>query len=482
MEKIEEIEAMGKEMYCTCTKKERAYQKAKNKIFKPFCKLAEEELNINLSQILNSCYDSDSENFEINLIENFSPVRSKVNKLAEIKYIESFSDNPDTVLQDIQTILNEIEKQDFIEEFFKGLLEIKQDEITSKLENAYNCVLFLFFNIGLQLIVTKKYENHEKTFNLIKEKVLEWYPFPESEIATAFQYYANAILKKQIISVGAKKPDSILFPLDKVTQDIFNYIAVKSCKRTINVEKSGSNDELDTIITLDFSKLEESGNLTFKKLTPFEKRVYVACGALQEAGNEYISATQIYKQMGGKGRPAAYQIKKIIEACEGMSCTKIKIDNKEESEKYNYPRFREDLIYLFPAESVKNVEINGKTVEYCIHFLKDELPLFTFAKQRKQITAYTLEQWALPFSMTDDNLALDDYFRARIARMSRDNNKKKSYNEKILYTAIYKACVIDTPKKRSRATTKFRKLLDHYKKTGIIKDYQEKQDGITIIL
>lgn len=284
------------------------------------------------------------------------------------------------------------------------------------------------------------------------------------------------------ISVGAKKPDSILLPLDKVTQDIFNCIAAKSCKRTINVEKYGSNDRLDTVITLDFSKLEKSGNLTFKKLTPFEKRVYVACGALQEAGNEYISATQIYKQMGGKGRPAPNQIKKIIESCEGMAGTRIEINNREESEKYNYPRFKKGLTYLFPAESVEDVEINGKTVEYCIRFLKDELPLFTFAKQRKQITAYTLEQWALPFSMTEDNLAIDDYFRARIARMSRDNNKKKSYNGKMLYTAIYEACRIDTRKKRYDATKKFRKLLDHYQKTGIIAGYQERQDGIIIIL
>ena len=52
----------------------------------------------------------------------------------------------------------------------------------------------------------------------------------------------------------------------------------------------------------------------------------------------------------------------------------------------------------------------------------------------------------------------------------------------MLYTAIYKACVIDTPKKRSRATTKVRKLLDHYQKTGIIKGYQEQQDDIIIIL
>ena len=287
---------------------------------------------------------------------------------------------------------------------------------------------------------------------------------------------------KEKISVGANKPQSILFPLDKVSQTLFKYTKVKSGKCKTNVEKSGSNDKLDIIITFDFSELEKIGNLTFRQLTLFEKRVYIACGALLEAGNEYISATQIYKQMGGKGRPATYQIKKIIEACEGMSRTRIEINNKAESEKYNYPRFRKGSTYLLPAESIEDVEINGKTVEYCLHFLKNELPLFKFAKQRKQITAYTPEQWTLPFSMTDDNLELDDYFRNRIARMKRDNSKNQSYNGKMLYTAIYENCGIDDRLKRSRATNKIRKLLDHYQKTGIITGYQEQQDGIIIIL
>ncbi|MDE6708533.1 MAG: hypothetical protein K2K06_10925 [Oscillospiraceae bacterium] len=285
---------------------------------------------------------------------------------------------------------------------------------------------------------------------------------------------------KEKISVSAKKPQSVPFPLDKVSQNIFKFLEAGTY--SMPVGKSGSNDDLNTIITLDFEELEKSKNLIFKQLTPFEKRVYVACGALQNAGNNYISATQIYKQMGGKGRPAPHQIEKIIEACENMARTRLTVDNGEEFEKYNYPKYKKGSFYLFPAESVENVKINGREVEYCLHFLKDELPLVELARQRKQITAYTPEQYALPFSMTDDNILLDDYFRTRIARMKRDKEKKKPYNNKMLYTTIYENCGIDTPKKRSRATSKFRKLLDHYQKTGIITGYQEQQDGIIIIL
>ena len=302
------------------------------------------------------------------------------------------------------------------------------------------------------------------------------------EDCKANTYFVNGIPEtdKGKISVSAKKPQSVPFPLDKVSQNIFKFLEAGTY--SMPVGKSGSNDDLNTIITLDFEELEKSKNLIFKQLTPFEKRVYVACGALQNAGNNYISATQIYRQMGGKGRPAPHQVEKIIEACENMARTRLTVDNGEEFEKYNYPKYKKDSFYLFPAESVENVKINGREVEYCLHFLKDELPLVELAKQRKQITTYTPEQYALPFSMTDDNILLDDYFRTRIARMKRDNNKNQSYNRKMLYTTIYENCGIDTKMKRSRATSKFRKLLDHYQKTGIITGYQEQQDGIIIIL
>ena len=274
---------------------------------------------------------------------------------------------------------------------------------------------------------------------------------------------------KEKISVVAKKPQSVPLPLDKVSQNIFRYL--EAGKYAVPVGKSGSNDDLNIIIMLDFE---------LRTLTPFDKRVYVTCGALLEAGNQYISATQIYKQMGDNDKPAPNQIKKIIESCECMTKTRLTIDNSEEYEKYNYPKYK-DSFCLFPVESIDNIKINGKEVEYCLQFL-EELPLFTFARERKQITTYTPEQYALPFSMTDDNILLDDYFRTRIARMKRDKEKKKPYNNKMLYTTIYENCGINDRLKRSRATTKFRKLLDHYQKTGIIAGYQEQQDGIIIIL
>ena len=290
------------------------------------------------------------------------------------------------------------------------------------------------------------------------------------------KYEADA--DKEKISVTAKKPEAVPFLLDKVSQNIFKNLEAGTY--SMNVEKSGSNDSLNTIITLDFEELENNKALIFRPLTPFDKRVYIAIGALWHAGNEYITIQQIHRAMGGKGSPASYQIKAIDEAISKLMKTTIKIDNQEESESYNYPHFVYDSS-LLPAEKIQELSINNRIAKHAIHLFR-EPPLLTFARKRKQITTYTSKQYALPFSMTDDNILLDDYFRNRIARMKRDKEKKKPYNNKMLYATIYENCGIDTPKKRSRATTKFRKLLDHYQKTGIIAGYQENQDGIIIIL
>ena len=472
----------------------RASFQARYDIKQPFREMAEKELNVDLGEILDSCFDENCENLEIyrkNREEKYDPISEKVDRLASKKYIESFSDNPDFVLQDIQKILDVLEKQDFLESperkiYLRRLSEAEQvgDKLlyslfhTMCLESAFNCISFMIFEIREQIEVMKAYGNIEKIFDPIKEKILEWYSFSESEIATAFQDYLNKYVKQPTINVVAKKLQSVPFPLDKASQLLFR--SLEAGTYSMPVEKSGSNDSLNTIFTIDFEELENSKALTFRPLTPFDKRVYVVIGALWDAGNEYMTIQQIHRAMGGKGSPASYQIKEIDESISKLMRTTIKIDNQEESEAYNYPHFVYDSAFL-PAERVQKISINNRPAKYAIHLFR-EPPLLTFARQRKQITTYTPEQYALPFSLTEDNISLDDYFRSRIARMKRDKEKKKPYNNKMLYATIYDNCGINTKMKRSRAIDKFRKLLDHYQTTGMIAGYQERQDGIIIIL
>jgi len=310
------------------------------------------------------------------------------------------------------------------------------------------------------------------------------------EEGKASTYFVNTppetnVLLPAIISIGGKEPEKIHYPVDKINSLLFSKGFEKSGNYPISAEKHGSKKEITTILTLDFEELEQDTALTFRKLTPFDKRVYLSAGALLEAGNKYISATQIYKAMGGKGRPATKQIKAITESCIRLMKITVTIDNRQEAEAYHYPEFQRGIFHILPVKITENVSINGKVADFCIEFL-DKLALIEYARERKQITLYTEEQWSLPngYFMTEDNLLLDDYLRTRIARMrsTKEHDANNIYNGKILYDTIYKQCNIDNKLKRSRATNKFRTLLNHYKDTRVIIDYTEGKDGLTIIL
>jgi len=315
------------------------------------------------------------------------------------------------------------------------------------------------------------------------------------EEGKASTYFVNTppetnVLLPAIISIGGKEPEKIHYPVDKINSLLFSKGFEKSGNYPISAEKHGSKKEITTILTLDFEELERDTALTFRKLTPFDKRVYLSAGALLEAGNKYISATQIYKAMGGKGRPAPNQIENIVNSCKKMMIYRLRIDNRQEAEAYNYPLFQNGYFFLFPFEIVENVTINGKLTDFCIHALKDELLLIEYARERKQVKSFTLEQWTLPFSMTEEHILIDDYFRKRISHMQRDKEKTGRYINKILFKTIYENLGIDTKrgataimrKKKSRTAPKFRQLLEHYKDTGIITGYTEGQDGFTIKL
>lgn len=292
-------------------------------------------------------------------------------------------------------------------------------------------------------------------------------------------YFLNKEKPAEIVHVTAKKPESSFYLLDKVTQKTFEI--TKSGHYSIGVENKKdkkAGKEINVFLEIDFSEIENNPAFKISKpLNMYDKRIYNIICSLWKAGNHCITLAQIYRELERKtGMPAKSQAEKIRESSEKMAKIVIEIDNYEEAAVYRgYPHFQSGRINLLPSESItdRSIEINGQILDYCLYLYR-EPPLLTYAEAHKQITALTPEQATLPdgLSTTEDNLILDDYLKYRIAR-------HKAYGTKILYKTIYETCKIDNKLKRSRATKKIRKLLTHYKQTGMIKSYQERKDGIT---
>lgn len=278
-------------------------------------------------------------------------------------------------------------------------------------------------------------------------------------------------------AVNAKRAEAILYPLDKINNSAWNLLTGDTggqLKIVFDLLPKKPKMQATAIYSINFDDLGDNVKIT-KKLQPFDKRVYIAISALYNAGNNVISATQIYYAMGNTGTtPAQYQIEKINNSLSKMAGAKIILDNKQEAEALKRREYFKYTGSLLPIENI-TAFVNGKVTESAIHIFR-EPPLMTFAKQRDEITTFDVKLLQSPLSKTDANLLIDDYLIERISRGKHSTTK----SHRILFVTLYEHANITTAKQRERAQDKIKKYLDHYKKQAFFKRYTIQSDGITI--
>lgn len=315
----------------------------------------------------------------------------------------------------------------------------------------------------------KKDLNFEEYINSSFFKLLEDLNEEFYIIQAAYNIYKSKGTK-------AKRPDSFLVPVDKVNSissgiwTQFEEDLNGQYQYGFNVANTNSKTSkpVNIIATINFDALNDiPGNIKLsRKLTPFDRRVYNAAAALYNAGNEYISITQIYKTIGNTGRPSQNQIDKISNSIKKMRLAQIEINNSEEQEaKYNYPKYEYEG-QLLPHEIMKE-RINGKLTEEAIHLLR-EPPLMQFARARHQVEEINRKVLESPISKTDANILLEEYLIERICRIKSTRNNEPT----VLISTILNACGINSRLEKSRTIEKIIKLMDHYKTTNFINDYR----------
>lgn len=281
----------------------------------------------------------------------------------------------------------------------------------------------------------------------------------------------------QELRVKATQTDLLNYPLDKPNGNIWSLLedvdGSGQLKLYINTGRECSNQNALIYYAISFDELD--GVKITKQLTPFDKRIYIAAAALWNGGNEIISATQIYKMIGNRGKPKTEDLQKINDSLTKMGAAHVYLDNGREVKiNKGYPGFKYDAA-LLPFERV-SAYINGQLVDSAIHLFR-EPPLITFARERKQIIGITRQLLESPISKTDANLQLEDYLLERIGHMK---NPKSNAPHKMLFETIYKNCGISTRNQRSRAPEKIQRYLEHYKKCGWISGYTIGKDSVII--
>lgn len=280
--------------------------------------------------------------------------------------------------------------------------------------------------------------------------------------------------------ITAIQANILEYPLDKPNSVLWNYLdaaahADQNGQIGFAVEKSGSGKEITTYYSIDFEAIE--GLTVSRILTPYDKRVYIAAAGLHAAGNQVVTATQIYMAMGNTTLPNTKDLEKVNASVDKMAFARITLDNTQEATAYKKERilFKYDG-YLLPCERV-SAYVNGQLTETAIHLLRLP-PLISFAKQRGQVTTIPIKLLASPINKTEANLQIEDYLIERISHMKRGKTKGK-----ILYKTLFAACKITDRKKQERAKKNYiPRYLDYYKRQSFIKGYTADADGIAISL
>ena len=274
----------------------------------------------------------------------------------------------------------------------------------------------------------------------------------------------------------ARRAEKLLYPVDKVNSEVWNYLSGADPNGQIRAKlRTGRTDTYLVFFSINFDDLDPALKIS-KKLTAFDKLVYVATAALFQAGSDVISVSQIFREMGNSNRPAPNQIQKIWESLTKMRSAVITMDNQKEIEAGSkYESFSYDG-QLLPFERI-SAYINGTLTDAAIHLFR-EPPLVQFARERKQVTTIPRKLLESEVSKTEASLQIQDYLLERIGRMKRDPKAPR----KILFSTIYENCGIATRNQRSRAPEKVKTFLEHYTKCDWIKGYSFKLsfDGVQI--
>lgn len=269
----------------------------------------------------------------------------------------------------------------------------------------------------------------------------------------------------------AIRAESLEYPLDKVNSQIWSLLEKDTGGQiALKAEKSGSKKELSIYYAIDFDEIGQEVTIT-RRLTPFDKRAYIAISGLFNAGNNIISLTQIYYAMGFTGRPGASDLKRINASITKMTGARIYVNNEQEASAYKYQRFVYDGS-LLPLERGTAI-VNGQLAEAAIHIFR-EPPVITFAKQRKQITTIGVDLLQSPISKTDKNLLIDDYLIERISRA-----KSGKQPRRILLKTLYEKVGVTSSKQKQRMPDKIKRYLSHYQKCGMIETFSIDHEGIS---
>lgn len=231
------------------------------------------------------------------------------------------------------------------------------------------------------------------------------------------------------------------------------------------------------------------------KITGYDRRVYNAVGTLWLNGRRTISLTEIFVIMNGyaKANPSSRQLQAVEKSLMKLKSIKFYIDLTQEV-KANIIKDKDVLveagILKSRTDKIKSAVIEDNMLHFRVGTITSEQgkvfksiqivgepSLLTYNRAKGTLLSIPMEYIGLEDSnATEKTIAFQDYLLMRI--IGYKNGKLRE--NKILYDTLYRDSGIERPELskdfiRDRETV--RKLLEEWKKKGLINGYDEVKEG-----
>lgn len=305
----------------------------------------------------------------------------------------------------------------------------------------------------------------------------EWLELIEAAKAKKEEATENALIFSDLPQIDKKeKLSKLALTISNVDNEIWEKIKSNDNGQyfftTNSLPKLTDDDTIFIAADFSYFPLELS-----KTLGAFERRVWSVCLTYWLKGERKITARQIYKAMGYRDNvnPNARDIKDICDAMDKLALVRLNIDNLKEFELSNgkYKAVKNGKFYLFSNEQIqaKN-KANGQIINSAFLFSDNEPFLYTFAKDRKQITTIKQALYRVPIKNIKSNMKLTDCIIFELEQ------RRKGYykSNKILYSSLFDSLGGVRSNRQADKIKIIKEILNYYKSDACdnyIKDWKE---------
>lgn len=290
-----------------------------------------------------------------------------------------------------------------------------------------------------------------------------------------------------------------ILTIDPVSRKIFgnenlnNSIIENSTTYEEMVATGYNKDEqpMHVLLTLNF---DEEGIKIMKPLSIYERRVHDVIVSLYAIGNTCITIPMIYRALTqSKSRtkqPTEVARKKIEDAVDMLSRTRVKINVSEEMAQYKDIDRAEYEGTIIAIESL-TIQEKGHEVRY-LRFFREPI-LLTYSRAKKQVVQVDQKYFQFEGNKGEMVHVLAGYLMYRIQYMQRVHKSKRTRTHRtILFSTIYKQIKytqdkdsVLTKRKMLYYRTLCNDILKTWQNLGLIREFtfhKEKNEVRSIII